>query len=243
MTDLCGGRGNNCRAGGCGSSRDLSIFTTTDAAFQLILEEEGRAGIYTFNGQQYHCPFIGAADDPWVVTQGYGNVIYHGSGSGDIARARSMRDNCRSASCCWSEATAIANLKDYIARKAEKKVRTVYGGSPFNVNQFSAMVSAFYNLGSFGTGANSDSGWVIRSEQYQYFCRGSLGLFINSSGCRRSGLVRRRVRECVLFWTPIDETVRLPNRNQIDGRQDIRLPPAQGYPTRVTQYYGRGRPC
>jgi len=220
----------------------LSLFSLNDAGLQLILEEEGEAGIFYYGGVKHHCPFIGAADHPWVVTQGYGNVIYHGKGQGDVAKARRIRDDCRSAECCWTDAEARANLKKHVQDKSEATVRRFFSGRTLNANQFSALVSGFFNVGSFA-GPGTDSGWPFRSDNYKYVCRGTFNLFVKASGCIARGLVRRRIRECVLFWTPVDEAVNLPNRDTIGARLDPRLPPGQGYPERLTKYYGKGSPC
>ncbi|CAE7193360.1 ply [Symbiodinium sp. KB8] len=242
VRDLCAGRGNNCHSGGCGASTDLSLFSLNDAGLQLILEEEGEAGIFYYGGVKHHCPFIGAADHPWVVTQGYGNVIYHGRGQGDVAEAQQIRDSCRSAECCWTDAEARANLRRHVQDRSEATVRRFFSGRTLNANQFSALVSGFYNVGSFA-GPGTDSGWPFRSDNYKYVCRGTFNLFVKASGCIARGLVRRRIRECVLFWTPVDEAVNLPNRDTIGARLDPRLPPGQGYPERLTKYYGKGSPC
>jgi len=244
-SDLCGGRGNNCHSGGCGATSNLNLLHTVDTAIDLIKEEEGQGTTKMCGGQLKLCPYIGSRDPPHIVTQGYGKVVHRAAGNSASA-ARAWMNAHSSCDDCWTDQEATDILREHVEETAEGTVRRIMSGVSLNKHQFSALVSAFYNVGSFGRSAD-DSGYPFHSDEFKYACKGSFNLFINARAngvkCYPLGLVRRRIRECVLFWTPDDETPQLPDRSQINSVGDPRLPPNQGYPTRLSQYYGKTNPC
>jgi GH24 family phage-related lysozyme (muramidase) len=223
----------------------LNLLHTVDTALDLIKEEEGKGTTKVCAGVQKLCPYIGVRDPPHIVTQGYGKVVHRAPG-GSAAKALQWMNDHSSCAHCWTEAEATAKLREHVEETSEGTVRRILSGVSLNKHQFSALVSAFYNAGSFAR-TTDDSGYAFHSDAFQYACKGSFNLIINARAngvkCFPLGLVRRRIRECVLFWTPDDETPVLPDRSLITSRSDPRLAPNQGYPTRLTGYYGSTNAC
>lgn len=86
--------------------------------------------------------------------------------------------------------------------KFEKKVDK-YSRYNWNQNEFDAMVSFAYNLGSIDqlTGKGSRSKDVIAKKML---------LYVNAGGKRLNGLVRRREAEQKLFLTPVKTEGKCP---------------------------------
>jgi lysozyme len=151
-----------------------------------VFNEAGLALIKEYEGLRLKAYLCSAG----VPTIGYGTTIY------PTGRAVELGDTC-------TAEEAEAYLRVDIARKEAALKRFLKAHAiPLTSNQYSALVSFAYNLGTgMVTGAERSIGKALRAKDFNK-AAACFGLYNRAGGKVLLGLVRRRAAERALFLKP-----------------------------------------
>ena len=144
----------------------------------LIKQFEGCARLRP-DGRYEAYPDPGTGGDPWTI--GWG-----ATGSGLFGRV--------SKHTVWTQEQCDARLVDDLKRYSADVARAV-GDAPTTQAQFDALVSFHYNTGAIGRATLTK---LHKARNYTGAAR-EFGKWVNASGKRLNGLVRRRAAEAKLY--------------------------------------------